>query len=217
MSGTSPPAKPRGAVGTARTPKEFGNWAKGESENQGAESSAPEAPSPTDTAVVVNENTNGWEGLDHADQRRAGGGNQFSLEPPDQGLCVGGVSPNDPSYGPEVVESVNDALVFYDARMHQFGVPITLSQFYGLPPTINRTTGKFGPFITDPKCYFDPDTQRWFHSVLTIAQDPSTGAFEPPAYVYIAVSTSNEALGSYFIYRIRTTDSRHPNCPCFGD
>jgi hypothetical protein len=204
-------------VGTARTPKEFGNWAKGESENQGAESSAPEAPSPTDTAVVVNENLQGWEGLDHADQRRAGGGNQFSLEPPDQGLCVGGQSPTDPTYGPEVVESVNDAIIFYDAKATMLTLPITLSQFYGLPPTIDRTKGRFGPFVSDPKCYFDVDTQRWFHSVLVISQNPKTGAFEAPAFVYFAVSTSSEALGSYYIFRINATDPDHPNCPCFGD
>jgi hypothetical protein len=196
---------------------EAGPWRRLERESSARPSAGAQAPSPSNTSVVVNENNRGWEGLDHTDQRFAGGGNQFSLEPPDQGLCVGGVSPNDPSYGPEVVESVNDALVFYDAQMHQLDLPITLSQFFGLPPTINRTTGKFGPFISDPKCYFDPDTQRWFHSVLTIAQDPNTGAFEAPASVYVAVSTSSEALGSYFIYRIDATDASHPNCPCFGD
>jgi hypothetical protein len=174
-------------------------------------------PTPANTAVVVRQNRQGWEGLDHADQRLAGGGNQFSLEPPDQGLCVGNVSPNDPALGPEVVESVNDALVFYDGSAEQFTAPITLSSFYGLAPTIDRSKGVFGPFISDPKCYFDPDTERWFHTVLVISQDPSTGALEPPAYVYIAVSTSSEALGGYFIYRIRTTDAGHPNCPCFGD
>jgi hypothetical protein len=202
---------------SAKLPREAGPWERFSEQEGGAVAGAASAPSPSNTTVVVKENNNGWEGLDHTDQRFAGGGNQFSLEPPDQGLCVGGTSPNDPSYGPEVVESVNDALVFYDARMHQFGVPITLSQFYGLPPTIDRTTGKFGPFVSDPKCYFDPDTQRWFHSVLTIALDPVTGAFKAPASVYIAVSTSSEALGSYFIYRIDATDRDHPNCPCFGD
>ena len=30
-----------------------------------------------------------FEGLNHRDQRLANGGNQFSLEPPDQALCVG--------------------------------------------------------------------------------------------------------------------------------
>jgi len=75
----------------------------------------------------------------------------------------------------------------------------------------------FGPFESDPKCYFDPDTQRWFHTMLVISQDPTTGAFEAPTYTYIAVSTSSEALGSYIIYRIDTTNLDHPNCPCFGD
>ncbi len=208
-----------GRVGTGRGPGELGPWAGAAKKltKKQVRISAGQAPSPPDTPVVVNENREGWEGLDHADQRLAGGGNQFSLEPPDQGLCVGGVSPLDPSYGPEVVESVNDALVFYDAKANQFTVPITLSSFYGLPPTIDRTKGKFGPFISDPKCYFDVDTQRWFHSVLVISQDKQTGAFKPPAFVYFAVSTSSEALGRYFIYRIDATDASHPNCPCFGD
>ena len=30
-----------------------------------------------------------FDGLNHFDQRFANGGNQFSLEPPDQALCVG--------------------------------------------------------------------------------------------------------------------------------
>jgi hypothetical protein len=29
-----------------------------------------------------------WEGVNHRNQRLAFGGNQFSGEPPDQGLCV---------------------------------------------------------------------------------------------------------------------------------
>ncbi|MDP9300372.1 MAG: hypothetical protein M3P43_05680 [Actinomycetota bacterium] len=196
---------------------EAGPWIDFEHETQGEASSGEGAPAPGNTASVVNENNLGWEGLTHADQRLAGGGNQFSLEPPDQGLCVGNVSPNDPSLGPEVVESVNDALVFYDAAAEQFTTPISIPEFFGLPPSIDRTTGTFGPFVSDPKCYFDPDTQRWFHTVLVITQDPVTGELKAPAFVYIAVSTSSEALGSYLIYRINATDRGHPDCPCFGD
>jgi hypothetical protein len=206
-----------GGSGATNPDKEIGPWLHLES-GEGEAGAAPvDPPTPGDTPVVFNENRHGWEGLNHTAQRQAGGGNQFSLEPPDQGLCVGNVSPNDPSFGPEVVESVNDALIFYDGVGEQFTPAITLSSFYGLPPTINRSTGAFGPFISDPKCYFDPDTQRWFHTVLVITQDPKTGNFMRPAYVYIAVSTSSEALGSYYIYRINATDTKHPNCPCFGD
>ena len=41
----------------------------------------------------------GFEGLNHYQQRYSRGGNQFSVEPPDQGMCVGN------GY---VVEAVND-------------------------------------------------------------------------------------------------------------
>jgi hypothetical protein len=200
-------------------PSEFGAWiSEGKKEEAtGSGSSGPPRPSPRNRSLVSRENHRGWEGLDHTDQRLAAGGNQFSLEPPDQGLCVGNVSPNGPEFGPEVVESVNDALTFYDASSNQFTPAISLSEFYGLPPTIDRTTGTFGPFVSDPKCYFDADTQRWFHTVLVISTDPATGDLVAPSFVYFAVSTSAEALGSYFIYRVDATNPQHPNCPCFGD
>ena len=211
-------AKGPPVLSNARTPNETAPGAKEEEkgEGSGSTSSLPR-PSPANRSLVSRENHRGWEGLDHADQRLAAGGNQFSLEPPDQGLCVGGESPNGAEFGPEVVESVNDALTFYDASSNQFTPAISLSEFYGLAPTIDRTTGRFGPFVSDPKCYFDADTQRWFHTVLVISQNPTTGAFQAPTFVYFAVSTSAEALGSYFVYRINTTNRRHPNCPCLGD
>jgi hypothetical protein len=196
---------------------EFGPWLNNDEKETGVRTTSLRPPSPRNRSVRVAENRLGWEGLDHADQRYAGGGNQFSLEPPDQGLCVGGVSPIDPANGPEVVESVNDAITFYDAKSNQLAPTLTLSEFFGLAPTFDRANGVFGPFVTDPKCYFDVDTQRWFHTVATISQNPTTGDFETPSSVYLAVSTSAEALGPYNIYRIDTTDSDHPNCPCFGD
>ena len=48
-----------------------------------------------------------FHGLNHRDQRLANGGNQFSLEPPDQALCVGN------GY---TVESVNSVLRVYELR-----------------------------------------------------------------------------------------------------
>ncbi len=47
-----------------------------------------------------------FDGINHREQRTANNGNQFSLEPPDQGLCVG---------GGHVVEAVNDAFRVYNA------------------------------------------------------------------------------------------------------
>jgi hypothetical protein len=211
-------AAKRGAEGPLDAPnQEFGNWAGEEEKPEVPNGLGVSPPNPPTTPVVRSRDRTGWDGPAHKDQRLANNGNQFSLEPPDQGLCTGGLSPNGPGWGPEVVSSVNDALIVYDARGEQFTNAISLSEFYDLPPTFDRGRGVFGPFESDPKCYFDPDTQRWFHTMLVISQDPATGAFETPSYVYIAVSTSSEALGGYIIYRVDATDLDHPNCPCFGD
>jgi hypothetical protein len=91
------------------------------------------------------------DGLNHRDQRTANGGNQFSLEPPDQGLCVGNGF---------VLETVNDVLRVFDTAGNPLTGVTDQNTFYGYPPAINRTTGVSGPFITDPSCYFDPTTRR---------------------------------------------------------
>ena len=84
---------------------------------------------------------NSFDGLSMRDTRLADGGNSFSVEPPDQGLCVGNGF---------VVESVNDAIRVFDRR----GSPLTgvasLNTFYGYPVAIDRTRGHFGPVLTDP-------------------------------------------------------------------
>ena len=82
-----------------------------------------------------------FQGLNLFDQRFANNGNQFSVEPPDQALCVGNGF---------VLESVNDVLRVY----HTDGSPATgvvdLNTFYGYAAAINRATGARGPTITDP-------------------------------------------------------------------
>ncbi len=110
----------------------------------------------------------GFVGLDHYDQRTASGGNQFSTEPPDGAICAGA--------GREI-EMVNSALAAYDRRGHMIAGPIGLNEFFGLKPSINRTTGEYGPFTGDIKCLFDPGTQRWFLTSSTSSRTPSTGDF----------------------------------------
>ena len=119
-----------------------------------------------------------FNGINHRDQRLASGGNQFSLEPPDQGLCVGNGF---------VMETVNDALAVYDSNGHILKAVTALNEFYGYPPSIDRTTGVFGPEITDPSCYFDKPTHRWFHIALTLEVDPATGNFLGPNHIDLAV------------------------------
>jgi hypothetical protein len=156
-----------------------------------------------------------FDGLNHRDQRFANNGQQFSLEPPDQGLCVGaGI----------VFESVNDVVMVYDVTGTQLLVaPVTENQFNSFPPSITRPdpTGSggppFGPFVSDPKCYFDPGSRRWFHTILEIDVNPNTGEFLNSSHVELAVSQSANPLGLWNIYELNTTDPGHPNCPCFGD
>lgn len=102
------------------------------------------------------------DALNHFQQRFvAGSGNQFSIEPPDQGLCVGN------GY---VLETLNDVLQVFDTAGNPQSPPKDLNSFYGYTPAIDRTKNplQFGPSITDPSCHFDTQTQRWFHVVLTL-------------------------------------------------
>lgn len=158
-----------------------------------------------------------WEGVNHRDSRFADGGNQFSGEPPDQGLCVGN------GY---VLETVNSALRVYDSNT---GAPVTpvlsLNEFYGLPPAIDRSTFTFGPFTFDISCHYDPDTNRWIHLAVDLDQDPETGNFTGRNYLDLAVSNSGDPTGSWTIYRIPgindgsegTPDHDCEGGPCFAD
>lgn len=158
-----------------------------------------------------------FEGVNHRDSRLAFGGNQFSGEPADQGLCAGN------GY---ILVSVNSALRVYDA---QTGAPVSgvlaLNEFYGFPPAIDRSTFTFGPFTFDISCHYDPASDRWFHLAVDLDQDPDTGAFNGKNYLDLAVSTSGDPTGSWNVYRIPgmndgTEGTPDHNCaggPCFAD
>jgi len=157
-----------------------------------------------------------FNGLNHRDQRLANGGNQFSLEPPDQGLCVGNGF---------IVEPVNDVLRVFDTNGNPLTGVIDLNTFLGYPAQVDRTTGAQGPFVTDPSCMYDSSTQRWFVDVLTLDVDPATGSFLGSNHIDIAVSTSPDPTGSWVVYRLPVQDDGTdgtPNhgCsfgPCIGD
>jgi hypothetical protein len=158
-----------------------------------------------------------FEGLNHRDSRLAFGGNQFSGEPADQGVCVGN------GY---ILETVNSALQVYTSNDGTPASPVlSLNEFYGFPPAINRTTGEFGPFVFDISCHYDPATNRWFHLAVDLSQDPVTGAFTGGNYLDLAVSTSSDPRGSWNVYRIPgmndgtegTPDHNCPGGPCFAD
>ena len=126
-------------------------------------------PRPSAAAITgPGANFSGFNGMTHLDQRLAGGGNQFSLEPPDQGLSIGNGF---------VVEAVNLAVSVYSTSGTPLGIA-ALNGFLGLKPAIDRssTPPVYGPFTSDPRVYYDAPTGHWFLSVLEIDTDPSTGA-----------------------------------------
>ena len=159
----------------------------------------------------------GFDGINHYQQRSAGTGaytnTQFSLEPPDQGLCVGG------GY---ILEPVNTALSVYNTSGQNLTGAVALNQFFGLTPEINRTTGVRGAFTSDPKCYYDAGGRRSMLTMLVMGQTQA-GGFQGPSFVYIAVSKTPDPTKGWRILRINTTDNgrggtpSHPGCPCFGD
>ena len=171
----------------------------------------------------------GFEGLNFYQQRYARGGNQFSVEPPDQGMCAGN------GY---VLEAVNDVFNVFDAsgqsvlpdntatnivggHSRNVNHAVDLNSFYGYPPAINRATGVRGQFVTDPSCIFDQQTQRWFVVVLTLNTNPN-GSFTHVNHLDIAVSQTSNPTGSWNIYKVDVTNDGtnagavNP-CPCLGD
>jgi len=162
--------------------------------------------------ALVNPHFSGFDGLNHADQRLAGTGpytnTQFSSEPPDQGLCVGNGF---------VVETVNTALAVYRPDGTLAAGPVALNQFFGLAPAVIRSSPPvFGDFATDPRCYFDAQTNRFFLTLLQIDVDPATGGFLAGSHLLLAVSQSGDPTDGWNRYVLNITGDG-VGCPCFGD
>src|SRR3954471_14944038 len=161
----------------------------------------------------------GFEGLNLFQQRYARGGNQFTVEPPDQGMCAGN------GY---VIEAVNDVLNVYDTAGHS-ALPdntstnivsgfarnvnhaVDLNSFYGYAPAVNRSVANgqpnhFGQFVTDPSCLYDAATQRFFVVVLTLETNSTTGGFTAVNHLDLAVSQTSNPTGRWNIYRVDVTN-----------
>lgn len=156
---------------------------------------------------------NGFEGLNLYQQRYARRGNQFTVEPPDQALCVGN------GY---VLEAVNDVLNVFDASGRSMlpdntagnvvaGFPrdvnhaVDLNSFFGYGPAINRTTGVRAQSLTDPVCLYDAATQRFYFAVLTLETAPN-GALTQVNHLDLAVSQTSNPTGAWNIYKIDVTN-----------
>ena len=163
---------------------------------------------------------NGFVGLDQFQQATAFTGfadaDNGQLEPPDQGLAVGNGF---------VVEPINNAIEIFSTGGQSFGFE-ALSLFFGLAPTFFVSNGQivppFGPFLSDPKAYFDATNGRFVVTELEIGIDVNTGNFGSTSELLVAVSQTNNPLGTWNVYTLDTSqdgDARFGGCPtgCFGD
>jgi hypothetical protein len=163
-----------------------------------------------------------FQGLNFHDQRFANGGNQFSVEPPDQGLCAGNGF---------VVESANDVIQVYDTAGNPLlngGQAVDLNTFYGYSPAIVRSgpnAGQRGPSVTDPSCIYDQAIGRFVHVALTLDHVGKTASLTGTNHLDIAVSNTGDPTGTWTIFQLPvqnngtqgTPDHRCNNGFCLGD
>jgi hypothetical protein len=154
-----------------------------------------------------------FQGLNFHDQRFANGGNQFSVEPPDQGLCAGNGF---------VLETVNDVLQVYDTAGNALlnsGQAVALNTFYGYPPAIVRTgpnAGQRGPSITDPSCIYDQAIGRFVHVALTLDHIGLTASLNGNNHLDIAVSDTGNPTGTWTIFKLPVQNNGTEGTPNHG-
>ncbi len=151
-----------------------------------------------------------FQGLNHRDQRLANGGNQFSLEPPDQALCVGNGF---------TVEATNSVIrVWSTAGASLTGVQ-DLNTFFGYPAAINRATfpapNSVGPNVIDPVCHYDPDNQRFMVAITTLFVD-ANGDFNGKNTIDLAVSNTGDPTGAWTIYHVPAQNDGTDGTPDHG-
>ncbi len=123
-------------------------------------------------------------GLNALDQASVGG---YELTPPDDALCEGN------GY---VLQAVNNVLqVRSSSDLHVVLGAEAMESFFS--PALT-TTGF--DFLSDPACYFDPDTQHWFVTELALDSVNLSGSA-----VFIATSVTTSPVGPWNIYVLDTT------------
>ncbi|HEY1983991.1 MAG TPA: hypothetical protein VGG85_01195 [Terracidiphilus sp.] len=195
---TIPHLKPDYDLGAARLASVSGQAAS----NAGAIAASLAIPAPKPNSVNYRPANVGFTGLTTVDTANATG---YVTTPPDQGLCAG--------HG-FVMEMINSSLVVFNDAGARVSTPEAVDAFFLANPNTD--------FISDPRCYYDPPTQRWFASVTNVLDSVSGRS-----NLSLAVSQTSDPRGAYFVYTIDTTDDgvngtpANAGCttasPCFGD
>jgi hypothetical protein len=156
---------------------------------------APVTNSVANTPDGVTTNNPGLTGFPGEDAVLSQQVNGYDVEPPDQGLCVGG------GY---VMEVINLVWAVYTPDGTVVAGPQDANGFFGEDPAV---------FTSDPKCYYDARAQRWIVTIL------ATDLFAGNSYsqVDVAVSKTSDPAGPYYHYKVDDTFSGQGGCPCVGD
>jgi len=194
---------------------ESGLYRKIFSGRPGARTNTGATPSVSSTPIAGSSGVSAsTQGLNLFDQRTANGGNQFTVVPPDQGVCASSRF---------VIEVVNDVIRVYDTQLNPISGVVDLNTFYGYEPAINRDTGVIGPSLTDPSCIYDAEHQRFVVVELTLDVDPGSGALLGSNHLDFAVSKTSNPTGGWNLYSLAVQDDgtqgtpAHTDCPCIGD
>lgn len=139
-----------------------------------------------------------FDGLDHRDQR-FGTDNRFSLEPPDQALCVGN------GY---VVEGVNNAFRVFSKSGTALTPIVSINDFFNAGAELLNGSNSF----SDPTCIYDSDTGRFFF------EEWSSDSVHHTSAINIAVSDSGDPTGTWTLFSFDTTNpGDNADCPCIPD
>jgi hypothetical protein len=188
-------------------PVEMDKWAAPQRTEPAAAEAGAAGPSPSTIFPIAGNGARNvdWNALNNGDNRNVNSG--FDLEPPDQGLCVGNNF---------VIEPINNVMVFYDnnGNIQNPHGPVSLWDFF-LRPHVD--------LLSDPRCYYDTQTQRFFITELDFQNYFSNTGGPFRSYILIAVSNDNNPLHGFGLFSIDTTDDGsdgtplHSGCPCLPD
>ena len=162
------------------------------------------------------------DGLTMKDQRLSNDGNSFSLEPPDQALCVGNGS---------VIEGVNNVFSIYDAASGaQTSGTAVLRAVLHRPgrgdPQRRRHDRVVRTVHVRPEVLLRPGDRAVLHDRAQLGTDPATGDFTGDSFTDIAVSrtsTPTTSSSDWYVYQLNVRNDgtqgtpSHTGCPCLGD
>jgi hypothetical protein len=217
-SGVSNRALPQGFLISEGLDEDVGFDIRGVSgNNSAARIPAAHVPTPTGNAITTGVFF-GIPGLSQFDQAVAftgsANGSNGQLEPPDQGLAVGNGL---------VVEAINNAIAIFLTDGTLVLAPLAMNVLYNVAPTftLDPVTGQvvsFGPFLSDPRVYYDANNGFFFVTETETDRDPTTGALGSASHIFIAVIPNNLSTVSVFSVDVSNDgDAAFGTCPCFGD